>query len=765
MILDGNSIVNRAFFGVRSLNAPDGTPTNAIYGFFSILSRQLKDFSPDALCVAFDLHAPTFRHRACETYKAGRRPMPEELCVQMPILKSLLAAMGIKIYEKEGYEADDILGTAARRCEEEGWECIIVTGDRDSLQLISEGSSVCLVKNNENILYTPELFFSEYGFEPAKMIDLKALMGDSSDNIPGVPGVGEKTALDLLRRYGSLENIYSKLPELEIKEGVRKKLEAGKESAEKSFWLATIFTEVPIEFSPGENLYSKDKRDPSLYSQLKALGLRKTIEQFGVQAGEELQADQAAGRSPQAAVDEGYEELQGITVTADLKGMIKQGFEGPAFDTTIAQYLLNPTAKSYEEEASAPQLRQRLRELNLLEVYEKIELPLCPVLAEMETNGILADRNALEAFSTDLASEIELLTKSIYFQAGREFNINSPKQLSEILFDELCLPDKKKGSTAADVLSELSPFNPIIDDVLEYRELTKLKSTYTDALQNYIAADGRIHTTFQQTVTATGRLSSTDPNLQNIPVRKELGSKLRKMFVAAPGNVLVDADYSQIELRLLAHISNDENMISAFLSGEDFHALTASKVFGIPLEYVSSAERSRAKAVNFGIIYGMSAFSLSKDLRVSVAEANSYMNSYFEKFSGVKKYMEDIVKFAEEKGYVTSLYGRRRDIPELKSSNRNTREFGKRVALNMPIQGTAADIMKLAMISVYNGLKKPGLHAKLLLQIHDELIVECPEEEKEEVCAIVKSCMESVGSFTVPLLAEAGFGKSWAEAH
>ena len=756
MILDGNSIANRAFFGIRMLNAPDGTPTNAVFGFLNILHKLVNVYKPDALCASFDLHAPTFRHEANADYKANRKPMPEDLRVQMPIIKDIIGKMGINIYEMEGYEADDVLGTVSKKCEDDDVECIVVTGDRDSLQLVSEYTSVCLLKNTEDILYTPEKFYEDYGFAPKGMIDLKALMGDSSDNIPGVPGVGEKTAMSLIQKYHNLDNILSDIDSLDIKEGMKNKLRSGQESARTSYWLATIFRDVPLNFTVDNNNWNREF-DPGLFDTLSKLGLYKIIDKWKVKKPESTDDNLAS------SVIEHDDIPDGLTVTDDVKTLYKQGFDGFAFDTTIAQYLLNPTAKDYRQTASYIRLNNQLEEYGLKDLYYSVELPLAKVLAKMELAGIATDKNALEAFSAQLGERIESLQSNIFFQAGKEFNINSPKQLGEVLFNDLMLPDLKKGSTAADVLQGLRILNPIIDDILEYRELSKLKSTYTDGLQDYIADDGRIHTTFQQTVTATGRLSSTDPNLQNIPIRKELGSELRKMFVASPGNVLVDADYSQIELRLLASISNDDAMIDSFNSGEDFHAVTASKVFNVPLSGITPLLRSRAKAVNFGIIYGISAFSLGNDIGVTPKEAKAYMEAYFARFEGVRKYMDDIRARAYENGYVTTLYGRRRDIPELRSSNFNTRQFGERVALNAPIQGTAADIIKMAMIAVDNALE--NLNARLLLQVHDELVVECPEEEAEQVRTVLKDCMEGVAKLRVPLIVETGIGKNWGEAH
>ena len=848
MILDGNSIVNRAFYGVRPLNAPDGTPTNAVYGFLAILQRLLEEQKPDALCVSFDLKAPTFRHKAYEGYKAQRKAMPEELAQQMPILKEVLDQMGIRRYELEGYEADDILGTASRLCEKAGWHCTIVTGDKDSLQLISESTTVCNVKTRmgqtETILYTPERFREEYGFGPKQMVDLKALMGDSSDNIPGVPGVGEKTAMDLVQRYGTIEEIYKDLSALDIKEGVRKKLAAGEESARKSFWLATILCDVPLDFQPGDSLWNRDYR-PGLYELFKKLGFHKFIEKWGVvPAGEESAPEEspalprvdgdegnigeliaAAGAAPFVAVlpvegldrlefcdgkavytaawnqcGDRYNQLLKLLFSPEIKKvshnvknlmglLLAEGLDtgGFVFDTALAAYLLEATDSDYSlprisvryagrelDGAEAVYqlyrpLQEKLKELGMEELYYSIELPLCRVLAEMEKTGFFVDRKALYDFGESLNSGIAALQESIWNEAGHEFNINSPKQLGQVLFDELMLPSGKKTktgwSTNADVLEKLQGKHPIVDQVLEYRMLTKLKSTYADGLLKVISPDGRIHTNFQMTVTATGRLSSTEPNLQNIPVRKQLGAQIRKMFVASPGMSLVDADYSQIELRLLAHISGDQTMRDAFLSGEDFHAVTASNVFNVPLAEVTPTLRSRAKAVNFGIVYGISAFSLAQDIGVWPSEAKAYMDAYLEKYHGVRDYMKSIVEQAREDGYVSTLYGRRRSLPELKSSNFNTRSFGERVALNMPIQGTAADIIKLAMVNVYRRLKEEKLRAKLILQVHDELIVECPEDEAERVRKILKTEMEHTAELSVPLTVDAHIGHSWAEAH
>ena len=846
MILDGNSIVNRAFYGVRALNAPDGTPTNAVFGFLSIFQRIYDEQKPDAVCVSFDLKAPTFRHKKYDGYKAQRKPMPEELAVQMPLLKQVLDAMGLRRYELEGYEADDILGTAAAICEKEDWSCLIVTGDKDSLQLISDKSSVCNVKTRmgqtETIVYDPERFREEYGFEPERMVDLKALMGDASDNIPGVPGVGEKTALELVRRFGTLDEIYSSLPELDIKEGVRKKLAAGEDSARLSYWLATIDRHIPIEFKPEDNLWSKDYK-PELYPLFKRLGFNKFIEKWQLSADESVAASDAFkalpriesavaqeisdmlhaaervsiwaegsldnielcdGKSVYAlswnALGDEYSNILKLIFSKEIKKSVhgaknlmgqllreKLSLSGFGFDTELAAYLLDATESAYELErisqrylghelsgaeavfALTPVLEKKLSELNMSELYYKAELPLCAVLARMEELGFFVDRKALYDFGESLNSGIAELQNQVWELAGHEFNINSPKQLGEVLFDELMLPSGKKTktgwSTNADILDKLRGKHPIIEAVLEYRMLTKLKSTYADGLLKVISPDGRIHTSFQMTVTATGRLSSTEPNLQNIPVRRKLGAEIRKMFVASPGKILVDADYSQIELRLLAHISGDKAMQEAFLSGEDFHTVTASRVFGVPIEEVTPTLRSRAKAVNFGIVYGISAYSLAQDIGVFTNEAKAYMDAYMEKYSGVHEYMESIVKKAKEDGYVATLYGRRRYLPELKSANFNMRSFGERVALNMPIQGTAADIIKLAMVNVDKRLCSEGLEARLILQVHDELIVECPESEAERVSELLKYEMEHAAELAVPLTVDVEIGHSWAEAH
>jgi len=879
MAIDGNSILNRAYYGIRPLSTRDGLYTHAIYGFLTTLLRLRDEEQPDAVCVAFDLHAPTFRHKADENYKATRKPMPEELRMQVPVLKEVLDALNIPRYEAEGWEADDWLGTISRRCEAAGWDCVVVTGDKDSLQLITEKTKVKLVSTRMGQTttkdMTPESFREQYGFDPIHMIDLKALMGDSSDNIPGVPGVGEKTAIDLIQKYGSINAIYEKLPDIEAKPAAVKKLTEGEEAARHSYWLATIVTDAPLDFIPEANAVKAP--GPEAYSLFLKLEFSKLIERFGLRqdgpvsverecASATVTVEQVTGAEQAEKLLELWRsadhisllalpDLTGVAVYCEAKddttvmaelffdryegnwnvllsslfsGGIKKvshnvkdlmrlllanglPAEGFLFDTALAAYLLDATAGSYDlgrlfvsyfnEELPKPlyldpdafallgdrtaaeasfdsyatavdalygTLAEKLRGRGQWELFETIELPLCRCLAEMELAGCRVDAKALSDFGGLLSQRANDLETKIYQLADGEFNINSPKQLGEVLFDRLGLPHGKKTktgwSTNADVLEKLRWESPIVGEVLEYRQLTKLKSTYADGLLKALDPDGRVRTSFQMTVTATGRLSSTEPNLQNIPTRTDLGSEIRKMFVPEPGYVLVDADYSQIELRLLAHISGDVGMRAAFLSGGDFHAQTASKVFGVARENVTHEMRRRAKAVNFGIVYGISAFSLSQDIGVSQKEANAYMDAYFATFPGVRSYMDHVVEKARADGYVETLYHRRRDLPELTSSNFNLRSFGERVALNMPIQGTAADIMKLAMIAVWKRLKTELPLAKLVLQVHDELIVECPDEDAQKAAALLAEEMEGVACLSVPLTADAHWGKNWLDA-
>ena len=838
MILDGNSIINRAFYGVRLLSTREGIYTNGIYGFLNILEKLRAEETPDALCVAFDLKAPTFRHVQYEAYKANRHGMPEELAMQMPILKEVLTAMRIPIYETSGWEADDIIGTVGRVCGTEGWDCVIVTGDRDSLQLVDSHVTVKLVtsKAGQTLTtnYTPAIFQEEYGFEPAKMVDLKSLMGDSSDNIPGVAGIGPKTATELLCKFGSLDGIYENINSQQIKDSVRKKLEAGKEMAYLSFDLATIRCNAPISFQPEANMVQPADKQ-TLRELFTKLEFVKLMDRYHLYA-EEVPAEKVElslpvvtvppkGESQYAVFVDDKWETFGIACEAGvyqgsmaedrqyLAEILKENgekycldfknfrdklcqedmeFSNVRFDVALAAYVLNPSETNFKltrlakeylgkelESAQAGEAAQaifqlqrelwpRLKEEGLIELYEAIELPLCQVLSDMELEGVCVDQKALENFGQMLSDRIEDCQEKIFAYAGEEFNINSTKKLGEILFEKLGLPPVKKTksgySTDVEVLEKLKAKHPIISSIMDYRMLTKLKSTYADGLLKVIEEDGRIHTTFENMVTATGRLSSTNPNLQNIPVRTELGSEIRKMFVPRPGWILVDADYSQIELRVLAHIADDEHMLQAFLSGEDIHTVTASQVFGVPVTQVTPLMRRHAKAVNFGIVYGISEFSLAEDIGVTRKEAKAYIDNYLENYAGVRQYMHDIVEKAKTDGYVTTLFGRKRYLPELKSSNFNIRSFGQRVALNTPIQGTAADIIKLAMIRVAGEMKKQGLQAKLILQVHDELIVECPIEEAKTVQNLVTEQMQSVVNLKVPLIAEAKMGKNWYEA-
>ena len=838
LILDGNSVINRAFFGVRPLTTREGLYTHAIYGFLNILERMEKEEQPEAVCVAFDLHGPTFRHLRYDGYKATRKGMPEELAVQMPIMKDVLRAMNIPIYECQGWEADDVIGTVGRICSEQGWECVIVTGDRDSLQLIDENVHVKLVISKPGqttaTLYDEEQFRAEYGFEPKKLIDLKALMGDSSDNIPGVAGVGPKTAGELLQKFGSLDGVYEHLQDASIRPKLREKLEGGKESAYLSYELATIRPEAPIDFMPRDAIVQPYNR-PELYKLFQKLEFVRLIDKYGLR-GAEAEAPVPAEAAPEAlprveAVPQNQEEYalylapdgslglacrEGVCALTPMEAGMGLSFAGKklilhdsktamhrldgmgipfgecVFDTSLAAYDLNPSQSDYPvsklattflgatvEDGDAAAcaeavwnlkdiLKNQLRENGMEQLYDEIELPLCRVLYRMEKRGVAIDREQLVQFGKMLSERIQDCETLIYSYSGEPFNINSTKQLGELLFEKLGLPPVKKTktgySTNAEVLEKLKGYHPIIPAIMDYRMLTKLKSTYADGLIKEIGEDGRIHTTFQNLVTATGRLSSTEPNLQNIPVRTDLGAEIRKMFVPKEGCVLVDADYSQIELRVLAHIAGDEAMQRSFCEGQDIHTATAAQVFGVSPEQVTSLQRRHAKAVNFGIVYGISEFSLAEDIGVSRYEAKRYIENYLANFRGVRDYMKQVVTEARENGYTQTLYGRKRYIPELKSSNFNIRQGAERIALNSPIQGTAADLIKLAMIRVEEALTRQFPEAELLLQVHDELIVECPEGIAPQVAELVSREMENVAQLRVPLTAEAKFGKSWYEA-
>ena len=840
MILDGNSVINRAFFGVKPLTTRDGLYTHAIYGFLNILEKMEKEEQPDAVCVAFDLHGPTFRHLRYDGYKATRHGMPEELAMQMPVMKDVLRAMNIPIYECQGWEADDVIGTVGKICSNNGWECVVVTGDRDSLQLIDENVHVKLVISKAGqtnaTLYTEEKFKEEYGFEPKRLIDLKALMGDSSDNIPGVKGIGEKTAKNLLMKFGTLDGVYENLDDSIVKPKMRENLVTYKDNAYLSYELATIVSEAPIDFEPKDAIIMPYNR-PALYELFQKLEFVRLIDKYGLRGAEvEMEKpvvckcaalprcdEMPAGGLPCAvyiaedgtlgvAWEKGVCTMTPMEVQMacdcllgrmncvchDVKATMHRLDElglcyGEfAFDTALAAYDLNPSQSDYpvsklattflgttvdDGDAAAcaealwnlrPVLEAELERNGMTKLYQEIEFPLCGVLYRMECLGIDIDRTQLIQFGEMLTQRIDECEKLIFSYSEEPFNINSTKQLGTLLFEKLGLPPVKKTktgySTNADVLEKLKNKHPIIPAIMDYRMLTKLKSTYAEGLLKEIREDGRIHTTFQNLVTATGRLSSTEPNLQNIPVRTDLGAEIRKMFIPKAGHVLVDADYSQIELRVLAHIADDANMCHAFQNGLDIHAVTASQVFGVPVEEVTSLQRRHAKAVNFGIVYGISEFSLSEDIGVSRYEAKEYIESYLANYRGVRAYMKNVVEDAKNRGYTETMFGRRRYIPELKSSNFNVRSGAERMTLNTPIQGTAADLIKLAMIRVDKALRENFPEAKLILQVHDELIVECPEEQAEAVAALVSREMESVAELKVPLTAEAKFGKSWYEA-
>lgn len=838
LAIDGNSIINRAFYGIKLLTTKDGRYTNAVYGFINILNKLSDSEKPDGIAVAFDLKAPTFRHKKYAEYKAGRKGMPDELASQLPIMKEWLRLAGCVCVECEGYEADDILGTLAASCEKSGDSCVIATGDRDSLQLISDNTRVLLAATKmgkpEIINYDKAALAEKYGLTPPEMIELKSLMGDSSDNIPGVAGVGEKTATDLITRFHSIDYIYENLDTLDIKESVRKKLADGKESAFLSRELGTICKSAPISTNPSD--YALKSRDTAGLARLMT-----GLEFFGLMKKMGITPDSSAAAQESAEKNENFTVATELSLkagdTADIyfendacaivtertvfsadektaeavlaDGKIKKrvynsknlykkygDLSGIVFDAMLAAYLCNPSASSYSAERLLQEytsgsaeisgesnvflknsclfsvccdtLAKELEATNQRKLFDEIELPLARVLASMELCGFLVDIKGLEKLSEELKGRIEKIENEIYSLVGYEFNLNSPKQLGTALFEKLGLPAKKKTksgySTGAEVLEELRYAHPAVGLLLEYRQLAKLKSTYADGLRECIAEDGRIHSTFNQTETRTGRISSLEPNLQNIPVRTAEGRRLREYFTAPDGRVLCDADYSQIELRVLASIANDNNMIAAFSSGADIHTATAAQVFGMPASMITPELRSRAKAVNFGIVYGIGAFSLSKDIGVSRAEADRYIKNYLAGYPSVAAYMENTISAAKRDGYVTTLYGRRRWLPELSNSNGNLRAFGERVARNAPIQGTAADIIKKAMINVYRSLSEKYPTAKLILQVHDELIVECDAADSAGVCALLENEMENAAHLSVRLTAEAHSGKNWLEA-
>ncbi len=865
LIIDGNSIMNRAFYGIRLLTNAEGLYTNAVYGFLNILIKNLEEIKPDYICVAFDLKAPTFRHKKYELYKAQRKGMPDELAVQMPVIKEVLSAMNIAILEKEGYEADDIIGTIARMCDEKAIECDILTGDKDDLQLASETTKVYLTVTSKGKtttdIYDSCAVFEKYGVTPKEFIDVKGLMGDASDNIPGVKGIGEKTAFSLISQFKSIDSLYENLDKAKIGPSARTKLEEGKDMAYLSKELATIDTFVPLSLTLSD-CHKKDYDASRLLPLFTRLGFKAFIESLKLNEASEksqsikINAEEIKNDDELKTFTEKLEKFYYLIIKNKLgeyKGLcflafdkpyytrlplssfksifenesiekishgIKEdiillsqfgiGYENYSFDTKIGAYLLDPTSSGYsisrlalaylkkivpEEEdfkgensffdeenfdALFSSFLYSLRDLSsyILDEIKKnsmesllydIELPLIRVLANLTLDGIFVDTENLKRYGEKLTKKINTLSDNIIFMAGEDFNINSPKQLGTVLFEHMGIPPVKKTksgySTDADVLLSLSGKYEIVDLILEYRTLSKLKGTYVDGLLPMVLKDGKIHTSFNQTVTATGRISSTEPNLQNIPVRTDEGREMRKMFTAEnEGRILVDADYSQIELRVLAHMSNDENMINSFLEGRDIHTKTASEVFSVPESAVTESMRRHAKAVNFGIVYGISEFGLAKDLGISRFEAKKYIEAYFNTYPSIKKFLDNTISNAKETGFVKTMYGRKRFIPEILSNNFNQRSFGERVAMNTPIQGSAADIIKIAMIRVFDALKKEAKDSKLLLQVHDELIVSCPIDEKDNVMKILKREMENATSLKVPLTTDISCGYSWYDA-
>lgn len=846
LAIDGNSIMNRAFYGIKLLTNSKGFYTNAITGFMNIYLKEIETVKPDCVVIAFDLKAPTFRHKEVLTYKANRKGMPDELRQQMPIIKQILSALGAKILEVEGFEADDILGTLSKICDDSDNQCFVLTGDRDSLQLINKNVTVRLATTKETIIYTPDKITEIYGLLPKQLIEIKALMGDSSDNITGVPGIGEKTALTLIQEYGSVDNLYENLQNAKLTQSVKTKLEVGHDSAIQSHWLVTIVLDVPIDgnidtyklANPNTNNVTTILHDLEMFKLLERLKLVPSkvqeFEQTSLEAEAPMPKTQFSitdlnqdnikiFKSTDKFADFIYSNnklkiVQGnnIFITEDESLILdfftsdcqKRTFDGKPsyklafskgvellnlkFSCDLAGYLLNSMASDYSVEylcvtykvsyrfdlgensdiASISSLCERLNaEIELTgmsELLYNIEQPLCEVLASMETYGVKINIDGVTQFGESLTTDIKSLEKNIYELVGHEFNINSPKQLGVILFEELGLPAKKKTksgySTNVDVLEFLADKHPIIPYILEYRTLSKLNSTYVEGLLKLIHQDGRVHTVFKQTETRTGRISSTEPNMQNIPVRKELGRNMRRFFISETGYTLLDSDYSQIELRVLAHACDDKNMQKAFNENKDIHTITAAQVFGLPEDFVSPEMRSAAKAVNFGIIYGIGAFSLSKDIGVSVSEADKYIKNYLANYPNVEKFMTATVEGGIKDGYVTTIFGRRRYIPELQSSNKILQAFGKRAAMNAPIQGAAADIIKIAMVKVYHRIKDEKLDARLILQVHDELIVEASFADKDKAAKILHDEMEQAVKLSVPLNADVNEGESWYNA-
>ncbi len=838
LVVDGNSIINRAFYGVRPLTTSYGLHTNAVYGMINILDRHISELSPDYCAIAFDLKAPTFRHKMYSEYKAGRRGMPDELAEQFGVAKEVAEALGFMRLECEGYEADDILGTLSKYADEDT-TVYILTGDRDSLQLINDNVHVLLATNSETVDFDRAMFREKYGIDPTQFVDVKALMGDTSDNIPGVRGIGEKTAFSLIAQYGTLDNVYASLDTAKLTNCVRTRLGDGKDAAYMSRDLAKIFTEVPISASLNDMEYHGMDRART-FELMQKLEFSAFIKRFGLNAERNIGA-QNTGSEEKYSFEDGdakcemLQRTEGLfaisfkdnavtlfdgstavrfsditkcadelckflscgenrIVCYDCKALYKflDGygikFRDADFDVMLAAYVINSgngsydisrivieyPGRSYNDDIDTavyafelyPLLCERLQRDGLEKLMYEIEMPLASVLTDMELYGFKIDPNGIRTYGDELLSLAKEYESRIFVQAGETFNINSPKQLGEVLFEKLHLKGGKKTktgySTSADVLEKLRSVYPIVDDILEYRKVTKLKSTYVDGLLREADKNGRVHTNFKQTGTATGRLSSTEPNLQNIPIRTELGRLLRRFFIPESAEyVLIDADYSQIELRLLAHISGDETMIESFKSGKDIHASTASRVFGVPESEVSAEMRKHAKVINFGILYGMGEFTLANDLHISRAEAKEYINSYLSGFPRVDEYLKNIIKSAYENKYVTTMYSRRRYIPELAGQNKMLRSFGERVAMNSPIQGSAADIIKIAMINVHQRLKKEGLDARLILQVHDELLIEASKKDAERARRVLCEEMESVASLSIPLTVEVEMGDNW----
>ena len=839
LCIDGNSILNRQFYGIRYLSNKEGFPTNALFGLINVISREIDSLSPDYAAVAFDLKAPTFRHKMYDAYKAGRHETPEALIMQMSPAKEICAAMGFAVLEREGFEADDILGTLASMAEQaaadgEEIEAYVLTGDKDSLQLISDNVKVLLASNSDTSVYDNARFFEKYGVNASQYVDVKALMGDSSDNIPGVKGIGEKGAFKLIAEAGSIDNIYGDIDGLNASQGVKTKLMDGRDSAYMSRTLATIKKDVPLGISLTDIEFNGINRADAkrlferyeMFAALKKYGLDKDDEGEQTESAQSVEIKNASVSELLSLGGEEYAfdmrddcifvsdgesvlkaefspEIQGFLnskkiIAYDCKNLYKslEGkgiiFRGCDFDVMLGAYVDDSSQGNYGIERLITHylgesmsedmpavwyaarmkgvIEDRLVSSGQIKLLHEIEMPLSGVLCDMENRGVKIDCKGISDYGEILEQNATVLETMIFAAAGCEFNVNSPKQLGEVLFERLMLPFAKKTktgySTNAEVLEKLRKYHPIIDDILEYRQVTKLRSTYVDGLLRGADEESRVHTTFKQTGTATGRLSSTEPNLQNIPIRTEAGRQFRKYFVPTDGeHVLIDADYSQIELRVLAHISDDENMISAFMSDEDIHTSTACRVFGVTPDEVTIEMRKRAKAVNFGILYGMGEFSLSEDLKISIAKAKEYIRNYLDSYPKIEKYLTDVVAEAKEQGYVTTMFGRRRNIPELAAQNKNIRNFGERIAMNSPIQGSSADIIKIAMINVDKKLRESGTGARLILQVHDELLIESPAECAQQVLEILKNEMETAASLSVPLEVDAKIGKTWFECH